>query len=115
MSGHQRVSGMQLNPNFASGGHPTLVGGVGPPGTRSWHPSPFASDDEIAANDEPQFYKVKYLKIGMNLLSLYFHISSIYSNTKLNSFLRRKRKIESKWKLHGEETKSTKTPVFTKN
>ena len=57
---------MSLNPNFASGGHPTLVGGVGPPGTRSWHPSPFASDDEIAANDEPQFYKVKYLKILEN-------------------------------------------------
>ena len=56
MSGHQRV-GMALNPNVGmTGGHPTLVGG-GPP-SRSWHPSPFASDDEIAANDEPQFYKV---------------------------------------------------------
>ena len=49
--------------------------GVGGPGgypghhragsARSWHPSPFASDDEIAheaaaaaASDEPQFYKV---------------------------------------------------------
>ena len=25
-------------------------------GTRSWHPSPFASDDD-ASSDEPQFYK----------------------------------------------------------
>lgn len=24
---------------------------------RSWHPSPFASDDEVASTDEPQFYK----------------------------------------------------------
>merc|ERR1719242_2420280 len=51
MSGHQRVSGMSLNPNFAAG-HPPIG-----PSSRSWHPSPFASDDEIAANDEPQFYK----------------------------------------------------------
>ena len=62
MSGHQRVNaGMALNPNYGNpGGHPSMVGGVGPP-SRSWHPSPFASDDEIAANDEPQFYKVSKL------------------------------------------------------
>lgn len=24
---------------------------------RSWHPSPFASDDDVASTDEPQFYK----------------------------------------------------------
>ena len=53
MSGHQRVSGMPLNPNYGAG-HPPMG-----PSSRSWHPSPFASDDEIAANDEPQFYKVK--------------------------------------------------------
>ena len=72
MSGHQRVNpGMALNPNYGNpGGHPSMVGGVGPP-SRSWHPSPFASDDEIAANDEPQFYKVRYLKIGMNLYDFF--------------------------------------------
>ena len=52
MSGHQRVSGPPLNPNYAVG-HPSMGRS-----SRSWHPSPFASDDEIAANEEPQFYKV---------------------------------------------------------
>ncbi len=35
-----------------------MVGGVGGviPGARSWHPSPFVSDDD-ASSDEPQFYK----------------------------------------------------------
>merc|ERR1719412_83383 len=51
MSGHQRVSGVPLNPNFAVG-HPSMG-----PSSRSWHPSPFASDDDVASNEEPQFYK----------------------------------------------------------
>jgi hypothetical protein len=33
-------------------GHPSMG-----PSSRSWHPSPFASDDDVAANEEPQFYK----------------------------------------------------------
>ena len=55
MSGHQRVSGIPLNPNFAVG-HPSMG-----PSSRSWHPSPFASDDDVASHEEPQFYKVKTL------------------------------------------------------
>ena len=86
MSGHQRVNpGMALNPNYGNpGGHPSMVGG-GPP-SRSWHPSPFASDDEIAANDEPQFYKVKYLKIGRNLLNLSLICNEFIRNKKLIDF-----------------------------
>ncbi len=39
-----------------------LMGGVGTGvgsmmGARSWHPSPFVSDDDASASDEPQFYK----------------------------------------------------------
>ena len=59
MSGHhQRVGGHHLNPTF--GVRHSSMG----PTSRSWHPSPFASDDEIASTDEPQFYKV-YLKNKM--------------------------------------------------
>ena len=57
MSGHQRVAGVPLNPAVAVG-HPSMG-----PSSRSWHPSPFASDDEMAAHDEPQFYKVCILDI----------------------------------------------------
>merc|ERR1719510_96407 len=51
MSGHQRVAGVPLNPAVGVN-HPSMG-----PSSRSWHPSPFASDDEIASHDEPQFYK----------------------------------------------------------
>lgn len=51
MSGHQRVAGVPLNPAVGVN-HPSMG-----PSSRSWHPSPFASDDEMAAHDEPQFYK----------------------------------------------------------
>ena len=57
MSGHQRVAGVPLNPAVGVG-HPSMG-----PSSRSWHPSPFASDDEMAAHDEPQFYKVFILNI----------------------------------------------------
>ena len=57
MSGHQRVAGVPLNPAVGVG-HPSMG-----PSSRSWHPSPFASDDEIASHDEPQFYKVCILNI----------------------------------------------------
>ena len=57
MSGHQRVAGVPLNPAVGVG-HPSMG-----PSSRSWHPSPFASDDEMAAHDEPQFYKVCILNI----------------------------------------------------
>ena len=57
MSGHQRVPGVPLNPAVGVG-HPSMG-----PSSRSWHPSPFASDDEIASHDEPQFYKVCILNI----------------------------------------------------
>ena len=62
LSGHHRVAGGgvggQLNPTFGIQGHP----GHHPmnPSSRSWHPSPFASDDDIAPNEEPQFYQVCY-------------------------------------------------------
>jgi len=62
MSGHQRVSGHHLNPTYGMR-HPSMG-----PSSRSWHPSPFASDDEIAATDEPQFYKEeKKNKIKMEI------------------------------------------------
>ena len=57
MSGHQRVAGVPLN-QAVGVGHPSMG-----PSSRSWHPSPFASDDEMAAHDEPQFYKVFILNI----------------------------------------------------
>ena len=57
MSGHQRVAGVPLNPAVGVS-HPSMG-----PSSRSWHPSPFASDDEIASHDEPQFYKVRILNI----------------------------------------------------
>ena len=56
MSGHQRVSGIHFNPTYGMG-HPSMG-----PSSRSWHPSPFASDDDVAANEEPQFYKVQMSK-----------------------------------------------------
>ena len=56
LSGHHRITGVGPNPTFGVGHHP-----VGPP-SRSWHPSPFASDDDVAVNEEPQFYKACYLK-----------------------------------------------------
>ena len=59
MSGQhqQRVSGISFNPTSYGLGHPSTG-----PSSRSWHPSPFVSDDEIAATEEPQFYKVSLLK-----------------------------------------------------
>ena len=75
MSGHQRVAGVPLNPAVGVG-HPSMG-----PSSRSWHPSPFASDDEIASHDEPQFYKVCILNIfkihHLNYFECFHHRSSI--------------------------------------
>ena len=53
MSGHHQVSGFPINHPTYGMGHPSMG-----PSSRSWHPSPFVSDDEVASTDEPQFYKV---------------------------------------------------------
>ena len=49
------VTGAMTGPGSTSGrrAHSSMSGRY----ARSWHPSPFASDDEAASSDEPQFYK----------------------------------------------------------
>ena len=68
MSGHHRgVSGVGggLVPTFGMGPQHHSMN----PASRSWHPSPFASDDDVVANEEPQFYKVIFCKV-MNLVNI---------------------------------------------
>ena len=95
LSGHHRITGVGPNPTFGVGHHP-----VGPP-SRSWHPSPFASDDDVAVNEEPQFYKVCNLnqtkhkmRVSLVIIDKLYHTSRIILIHPMLCSCRRKKRIE---------------------
>ncbi len=84
-----------------------MMGGI-LPGTRTWHPSPFVSDDDASASDEPTFYKEeKKNRIKMEIAR---RRQQIEENACLHEELTRLAKLRETAELGGTATTSGVIP-----